>query len=77
MANRTIYFPIVVFRYFSFLSLLCFQFVDLFITCLSVMGYYAHLPDGSTWNRSKVSLFSRFISLFFEYIRLSPSRSFQ
>ncbi|KAG5447091.1 phosphatidylinositol 3-kinase [Clonorchis sinensis] len=34
----------------------CVQFVDLFVTCLSVVGYYTYLPESSTWARSQLVL---------------------
>ncbi|CAL8107033.1 unnamed protein product [Calicophoron daubneyi] len=41
-------------RPYYLLPYCCVQFVDLFVTCLSVIGYYTYLPESDLWARCSV-----------------------
>ncbi|KAF5397010.1 hypothetical protein PHET_09937 [Paragonimus heterotremus] len=45
-------------RPYYLLPYCCIQFLDLFVTCLSVVGYYTYLPESGAWIRSRVSCVS-------------------
>ncbi|KAF6775045.1 hypothetical protein AHF37_05262 [Paragonimus kellicotti] len=45
-------------RPYYLLPYCCIQFLDLFVTCLSVVGYYTYLPESGAWIRSRVGCVS-------------------
>ncbi|KAF8564884.1 hypothetical protein P879_09853 [Paragonimus westermani] len=43
-------------RPYYLLPYCCIQFLDLFVTCLSVVGYYTYLPESGAWIRSRFAI---------------------